>query len=165
MFVLFFMSLLFAGNHGNGIIIRKDLYPKISHQWNVIPKIIICNDSPFNYITVQKAANIWREEGLQIGNIIYESDSNKCDEGGGKINYKRGYIQIRGYRGTFPKYEYLGYTMYFYDKKNKNITYGKIIEFSSEYDISNKDLKLLVHELGHALGYSHYDEKYDIMNR
>lgn len=160
---LLVLSTLFnyahAKDHGNGIVIHKDRYHKKSYAWYQSPKVIVCKDAPYDKKTVEKAVSIWRKEGINISNVLLESNYDQCNNTSGK----KGYIQIMGYRGSFKQSNYLAYTWDRTYLNNSSKTFSSEIEFAS--DVSRYNLKLLVHELGHALGYNHYDNKYDIMNR
>lgn len=160
---LFVLSTLFnyayAKDHGNGIVIHKDYYYKKSYSWYQAPKVIVCKDSPYNKKTVENAVSIWRKEGISILNVVLENNYNQCNSTSGK----KGYIQIMGYRGSFKQSNYLAYTWDRTYLNNSSRTFGSEIEFAN--DVSNNNFNLLVHEIGHALGYEHYNHKYDIMNR
>ena len=162
MFILILSTLInysFAKDHGNGIVINKKNYKNLSTSWHYSPKVIICHDSPYKKETIEKAINIWSQEGVKIGSIHLENKNNKCNIKKGK----EGYIQIMGYRGSYSKKDYHAFTFKRPYSNNKSKTYCKDIEFSP--DVSDSRFNLLVHELGHAFGYDHYDKKFDIMNR
>lgn len=160
---LFVLSALFnysyAKDHGNGIVIHKESYTQSDVQWYTIPNVIICKDSPYSKDTVEKAISIWKKENIKIGNVYLENNNNKCDLQSGKKNY----IQIAGYRKGFNQREYYAFSWKWPYSYSQNSRYSSSIEFAK--DTNDKNIKLLVHELGHALGYKHYDNKYDIMNR
>jgi len=159
-FVLFTLfNYSYAKDHGNGIVIHKHNYPKMEMQWNTTPSIIVCSDSPYTKETVVKAVNIWKREGVKIGDVLLENEQNKCNFISGKKNF----IQIAGYHGNFNQKEYYAFTWDWPIYSGSTQKRSSKIEFAT--DTSRYNLKLLVHELGHTLGYDHYDHKYDIMNR
>ena len=162
MFLFIFATLFnysYAKNHGNGIVIHKEHYNKKSYDWSSAPNVIVCKDSPYKKETVEKAVAIWKKEGIDIGNVYEETNSNKCDSKEGK----KGYIQIYGYRNGFKKEDYFARTWDWRSRKDRSKFWGAEIEFRP--NIKNSQFKLLVHELGHTLGFKHYEDKYDIMNR
>tara|TARA_R110001583_G_scaffold182837_1_gene340977 strand:- start:251 stop:730 length:480 start_codon:yes stop_codon:yes gene_type:complete len=149
------ISFSFAKNHGNGIIINIDKYEKKEASWHYKPDVIVCNDSPYTVMTVKKAVSVWKREGVSVGEVYKETSKNKCYSKG-----KENYIQIMGYRKNYNKNHYYAKTWDWSHKKSKSL-YSVDIEFAP--DISNSNLKLLVHELGHSFGYKHANIKNDIM--
>ena len=158
--ILFFLlgSTSFAKEHYHFSNIHS--YPKMNENtgWSSLPSIIICNNSPYKKETVQKAVNEWKRQGVNVGNVYKESEINVS------CKYRvatHGFIAIKSYDGTFDKkssYAYSSLTLY----SSNNKIVGSECVFAP--DIKNSDYTILLHELGHGLGFDHYNKKNDIMH-
>lgn len=153
-------SISYAGNHtGETNINIKDY--KNKRTWHKIPNILVCNNSPMSKKSVESAINIWKKQGSVVGKVFHESELPhiKCTQG----NYdKIGYIQIKGYDGSFDQKIYDGWT---WTSKNKSENVcGATIVFASYVKDNKYNFKTLLHEIGHGIGYPHQNIKNDLMN-
>lgn len=122
--------------------------PKVS-SWNVVPDILICQDSKVNIRDINVVIDFWEHRGFRFGQV---SKTDNCN------NYHSGYIKFIGDENLDKNY--YGMTEVFeYGDNYKTIT-SAYIEIS---DRESDNLVLLAHELGHALGYNHGNNKNSIM--
>ena len=122
--------------------------PKVS-SWNVVPDILVCQDSKVEIKDINIAIDFWERKGFRFGKV---SKKDNCN------NYHNGYIKFIGDKNLDR--DYYGMTEIFeYGNNHKTIT-SAYIEIS---DKESDNLILLAHELGHALGYNHGNNKNSIM--
>jgi hypothetical protein len=115
-------------------------------KWVSSPDIVICEDSTVSVEDVTSAVKFWEAKGHKFGSIEYVDD---C------LDYHSGYILFVGDENLSSKYA--GMTDLF--EYGGNISSAYIEVWSG----ARKDLKVIAHELGHAIGYEHVNNTYNIM--
>ena len=120
-------------------------YAPQTAKWKYKPDIVVCKDSTVKIETIQRAVKFWEAKGHEFGTISYVDD---C------LDYHSGYILFVGdvdlndsYAGTCEIFDYGGMIVSAY------------IEI---WDDARNNLKVIVHELGHALGYDHSKSIYNV---
>jgi len=147
------VGLTSSANADEKIIMHYDEYDGHENYWKMTPTVIICKDKTvFTEDQVRYAIKVW---GEKYTNIIVR---DTC-------NYKSEYGKIKIVDGKQLKKSEWGYTYYFY--RDITINNKVVREHESalvQLDRNVNDISLLIHEIGHAYGYNHYDHKKDIMN-
>lgn len=139
-------------SYANPVMHYSD-YHGHDNYWEHSPTIIICKSQTiFTKEQVKKAADLWKKDYKKI----IERENCTYKEEKGTIKIVDGKLLDPGN---------WGYTSYYYFKYEEN---GKTIkELTSALVQINKNItseNILIHELGHAFGYNHYDAEYDVMN-
>ena len=118
--------------------------------WNYAPEVYNCQDSPYSEQEVISAIEFWQMQGFVFG---YLHESHDC-----VLNPPSKGIMIEtANRHTFSNYpSNLARTFTVYNGLNQIIF--------SDIQILTKRDRVLEHELGHALGFRHYDKRQHIMN-
>lgn len=128
----------------NALAYTKSDFHHIGY-WESPPDIIICEDAKVEITTVSSAIRFWK-------NIGYELDDEPKKELCGNNIHVPGEIRIVGQRNLDDARYYAMTDRNYYEKNNKfymlsaNIKVGK-----NDY----RNLELIIHELGHALGIDH----------
>jgi len=135
-------------------IIRKRT-PFIKSYWSYPPDILLCHDSGVSDTRLRKAMKYWERLGYEFGKIIIESNPSQCID-----NDTRGLITILLFNNTIDIGPNLAVTKVYYNTKAKYILRAQI--FISPY--SAKKERVLEHEIGHALGWSHFNRRYHMMH-
>jgi hypothetical protein len=119
--------------------------------WEDPPTIIICTEqTDYSREQVEEALEIW---GAEYSEIIESSRCNYSHRGGTiKITDALGYNLGRAWAVTSESFDT--------KKDGKNYFFSAIIRMGDKCS----SFKILVHEMGHALGYRHYVGVQDIMN-
>lgn len=159
------LSLIALTLNSFALDINIDKYRKIE-RWNYAPDVIVCNNSPATVAEVQKAVNAWKEKGISIG-AVRKQIAGECGKEYSQLD--DGKILIAGKLRFLDKLKYNGWTVkYTYT----DIGDGKDI-VTAICEINDETVrerpyythKLLIHEIGHALGYPHQiHSKNDVMS-
>ena len=156
-------SLILLTNVSIAFDINVDHYQR-DEVWKKPPTVVVCNNAPVSLKQVKAAVKIWQSKGEVFG-VIRKQHAGECNNKW--THAETGDIIItKDVRFLDDKYTYNGMTVrYTYEEDRSNIV-SAICEIS---DIKVKREpgyahKLLVHEIGHAIGYSHaYHTKNDVM--
>jgi hypothetical protein len=128
-----------------------------NNQWIINPTIVICKDMTiFDRKQVRFASSLWTSIDFKISNIVI---AEKCD-------YEHEYGKIKIVDGKHISSSLWGYTKYIY-RVHKTFNGKEYKVYKSaviQLDKNVTDLDLLIHELGHAFGFDHYEGEKDVMN-
>jgi len=129
--------------------------PQVGH-WSKPPAIIVCEQAPISEIQIRSAVNFWKRLGYKFGNTQYKYDPlNKClsDE-------PKGYIILHLVtKGVKLEETAIAQTRFYIDNATNEISWAIIYVRSDEIRAT-----IVEHELGHALGFLHYNVTNHLMN-
>tara|TARA_A100001015_G_C15002590_1_gene719224 strand:- start:1177 stop:1710 length:534 start_codon:yes stop_codon:yes gene_type:complete len=126
--------------------------PEQRYKWRMKPTIRVCADSGVSVSRAAHAARYWERLGYSFDGI-YTSLPATC------INPKFGEILISIPDGGFDN-SHMAATRLYTDRKTSEIVKAKIFILPKN---ARKE-RVLEHELGHALGWQHYRQRYHIMH-
>lgn len=120
--------------------------------WVEIPNIRVCNDTKINIFRVKNALQYWKRLGYKFGDLSID----------------RGIICKEPIRGeiliTIPSNKmdskHLAATQIYTEKNTPTIAMAKIYIYPRVARIP----RALEHEIGHALGWRHYNQRHHIMH-
>ena len=123
--------------------------------WSLTPTIIVCEHAPISQRQIVKAVNFWKRLGHRFFSTQYKHDPlNKC-----MMDDPVGYVVIHLVTSGVPMEDKaLAQTHFYVDNLTNKIQYAKIY--------MRRDIRetVLEHELGHALGFMHFNKINHIMN-
>jgi hypothetical protein len=124
-------------------------------SWGLTPTVIVCRYAPINQRQIIKAVNVWKSLGHRFYSTQYKHDPmNKC-----LMEQPEGYIVIHLVTaGIGMEDTALAQTHFYVDNITNKILYAKI------YMRSDVRETVLEHELGHALGFLHFNKINHLMN-
>ena len=148
LFVSVFLSLLafmYAQEEDYTYNVKKNKIEKYSVPyalWDTKPLVKVCMFAPVTKKEVQEAMAWWDERGYAFEGVIYDAFCY--------TNVLPGHIVIDVHNQISHRYnpDNLGNTFTMYDKETKEIQAASIY-------LGEMRTRVLVHELGHALGWSH----------
>jgi len=137
-------------------VIRKRV-PFIRSYWISPPDIRLCLSSGVSEVRLRKALTYWERLGYEFGVITVEKSSYECSSGG-----RYGEITILLFNNSvnFDFSSHLAVTQVYYHTSLKHIMKAQI--YINSY--GSKKERTLEHEIGHALGWAHYNRRYHIMH-
>ena len=121
--------------------------------WGAPPTVRVCSNTPISKYRVEEALNFWRDLGYEFGTIIYNDSTDWCS---GSVYF--GSITIMPNQSSFNSQTLAQTNRMAYNE----LVVGARIEIRA--DSYDRPL-LLEHELGHALGWPHYNVEGHIMHR
>ena len=144
----------FYGNYERIPLI--DNRPPQVAQWERTPTIIVCEHAPITQRQIISAVNFWKKLGYRFYSTQYKHDPmNKC-----LMNEPMGYIVVHMVTAEIRLDESsLAQTRFYVDNMTNKILYAKI------YMRSDVRETVLEHELGHALGFLHFNKINHLMNK
>jgi hypothetical protein len=123
--------------------------------WGLTPTVIVCEYAPISQVQINSAVNFWKRLGYKFYTTQYKQDPlNKC-----LSDTPKGYIVIHLIsREIKLEDSALAQTQFFVNNDTNKIEWA-IIHMRS--DIRET---VLEHELGHALGFLHFNKINHLMN-
>jgi hypothetical protein len=112
------------------------------YVWDSKPQVVLCDDAKAKKEDVELAMKFWKQNMFGMHDKIV---SKPC-----KKTHRKGEIRITGQRDLDTK-KYYAFTMR--DTSSIEISAATILI----EDTQSNNLKLIIHELGHALGVNHTD--------
>ena len=126
--------------------------PVQSYSWAVDPTIKVCADTKVPLFRIQQAVHYWEDLGYDFDGIYIDHQPN-C------MNPKFGEIIITLPEPGFSP-DHIAATRVYTLKKTNEIIKTKIFILPKHARKS----RVLEHEIGHALGWKHYPQRYHIMH-
>ena len=157
------LSLILIASNAFGFDINTHRYQK-EKQWKNPPNVVVCDNAPVTLKQVKAAVKEWQEHGENF-KIVRKQYKGECNRSW--TSAENGDIIItKDVRFLNDKFHYNGMTVKYTYPEDRTAIVSAICEIS---DIKVKSEprythKLLVHEIGHAIGYPHaYFSKNDVM--
>jgi len=130
--------------------------PKLETFWeSEMPDFIFCRSSGISKSRAYQGVAYWRNLGYPIENVRYVDDAPECH-----LEETPGTVVIRLIDNTLPIGNHLAITKVFFYKDTKKIIRSNIYLIRS---YANRP-RLIEHEIGHALGWRHYNRYLHVMN-
>ena len=133
----------------------QDRPPQVA-TWDVTPTVIVCDSAPISETQIKSGVRFWKNLGYRFFPTQYKYDPmGKCEN-----SNPTGYIIIHLVtEGVKLEDVALAQTHFFVDNETNTIDWA-IIYFRSDVRST-----VLEHELGHALGFLHYNKINHLMNQ
>jgi len=137
-------------------VIRIRSSPRLETFWyETMPSFIFCKSSGISRSRASQGISYWRRLGYPISNIQYVNDAPECHG-----DVPDGTVVIRLIDNTIAIGNNLAVTKVYYYRESKKIIRADIYLISG---YANR-ARLIEHEIGHALGWKHYNRHLHIMN-
>ncbi len=123
--------------------------------WAMTPTVIVCEYAPVSQIQINSSVSFWKRLGYRFYNTQYKYDPlNKC-----LSDAPKGYIVIHLITAGIKLEESaLAQTHFYVDNDTNEIQWAIIY---MRHDVR---ATVLEHELGHALGFLHFNQINHLMN-
>ena len=125
-------------------------------KWHTIPKIVVCHTAPIEELSVKSAVVFWTRLGYKFRTTLYKKDTAACSD-----DTPNGYIVIHLVSKELREKmdtNILAETHFYVDRYTKEIGWAKI------YLVTKPPKLVLEHEIGHALGFLHYNKNGHLMH-
>tara|TARA_B100000287_G_C20559150_1_gene751713 strand:- start:536 stop:1069 length:534 start_codon:yes stop_codon:yes gene_type:complete len=126
--------------------------PQKNYSWTIEPNVRICNSTEISVFRVNQALRYWEKLGYKFGSV-YTDSSPLC------MNARFGEIVITLPEAGFGSGQIASTKIYTHVKTN-DIVKAKIFMLPKN---ARKE-RVLEHEIGHALGWRHYNQKFHMMH-
>ena len=136
-------------------IIKFYRKPIVSSYWEHMPGIRICTDSNVTEARADRARKFWIRLGYEIGEVYIDDGSAICRIGG-----VTGEITVMLVNTEVPIGNKMAVTRTWFNSEDRSILRAQVYVLGG---FANKE-RLLEHEIGHALGWAHYNRRYHLMN-
>ena len=133
----------------------EGMLPRIGH-WKYTPTVILCQGAPADVASVERAVRWWADRGYPFFSTVSTEDApGEC-----RAEFPVGFITIKvGHQQMFTDGDDLAETHFDVDDETREITWAKVY-------LRGRPLERVVeHELGHALGFIHTQERGHLMHR
>ena len=123
--------------------------------WSLTPTVIVCEHAPVSEVQIRSAVSFWKRLAYRFHNTQYKYDPlNKCQS-----DSPKGYIVIHLVTQGIKMEESSLAQTHFYVDNNTNE-----IEWAIIYMRNDIRATVIEHEIGHALGFLHYNQINHLMN-
>jgi len=136
-------------------VIRFRRLPFLRHSWVGLPVIRVCHDSGVRRSRAEQAVRFWQRLGYPLDQIRWDTGSEICRSGG-----MYGEVTVMMARGGVDMGDNMGITKTYFHTESGEILKAQIFVLGG---YANRD-RLLEHEIGHALGWVHYNRRLHLMN-
>ena len=126
--------------------------PRQTATWKVPPSVRVCTDSGVSVARTRRALSYWEKNGYTFG-IVRGDPFSMC------MTPKHGEIVVTLPESGFGG-EHMASTRLYTDISTGEIVRAKIHMLPKN---ASKE-RVLEHEIGHALGWAHYKQRYHIMH-
>ena len=115
--------------------------------WDMKSRIVLCDDAKISKFNLSQAISFWNRAGYGVSTEVIEKE---CES-----DHLLGEIRVTSQR-DLDLQKYYGFTE---RKISEGILFAATIKIE---DASSNSLKLMIHEMGHALGieHSHFDRSH-----
>jgi len=129
--------------------------PPQAGRWKLTPTVIVCEYAPISEVQALSAVNFWKRLGYRFYNTQYKYDPlNKC-----LSESPKGYIVIHMVaQGVKMEESAIAQTQFYVDTDTHEIEWAIIYLRTDVLET------VLEHELGHALGFLHFNNINHLMN-
>jgi len=143
----------YTSNFKNIPAVNK-LPPRVA-RWSLMPTVLVCDHAPITEVQIKSATKFWKDLGHRFFRIQYKYDPlNKCLD-----KQPTGYIIVHMVtQGIDLESRSLAETHFFVNNDTNKIEWAII------YMRTDVKETVLEHEIGHALGYLHYNKINHLMN-
>ncbi len=155
---LAFLSCIAAHDHAYGYNINAPIQtfvigqPHKNANWQHPPDIRICSDTGVTAFRINHAISFWKKLGYNFGSVSIDNSAN-C------MRVYFGEILITLPDGSFDNSKIASTRVY---SKTNTDEIVKVKIFIMPKD--SRKARVLEHEIGHALGWTHYNKKFHIMH-
>lgn len=152
------LSCVTATSHSYNHFIEKPMEafvvgkPHRKASWAIEPDIRVCYDTGVSAIRISHAISFWKKLGYKFGSIRMDA-SPTC------MKAYFGEILITLPESGFNNSQ-IASTRVYSKLKTDEIVKAKIFIMPKD----SRRVRVLEHEIGHALGWSHYNKKFHIMH-
>lgn len=126
--------------------------PQKNSDWAVEPNVRVCHSTEISVFRVNQALRYWEKLGYKFGAVI-------SDASPGCMNAKFGEILITLPESGFGAGQIASTKIYTHIQRN-DIVKAKIFMLPKN---ARKE-RVLEHEIGHAIGWRHYNQKFHMMH-
>tara|TARA_Y100001963_G_C6757000_1_gene437434 strand:+ start:369 stop:902 length:534 start_codon:yes stop_codon:yes gene_type:complete len=153
-----FLSCIVTGDHSYAYNINAPIQtfvvgqPYKNASWRHPPEIRVCSDTKVTAFRINHAVSYWQKLGYKFGSVSVDNSIN-CT----KAYY--GEILITLPDSSFDNTK-IASTRIYSKISTDEIVKAKIFIMPKD----SKKARVLEHEIGHALGWAHYNKKFHIMH-
>jgi hypothetical protein len=130
--------------------------PTREGNWKNPPGVFVCSQTPITQGRINQAIRVWERLGYEIEGAFMRIDLPVCQR---EEDFSWGNIIIRLRGQDFPE-DKLAVTRTFKRVEDGTIV-GAVIEIQA---FAPEKERTMEHEIGHALGWKHFNRKYHLMN-
>lgn len=159
--ILLLMSCMGVVTHQDAILKINETFPVKAFAlgapvrkaaWKEPPNVRLCATSEVSLSRIYRALEYWSRIGYEFG-IVRKDNFSMC------MNPKMGEIIITLPESGFNN-SHMASTRLYTDTRTGEIVKAKILVLPK----NAKKERVIEHEFGHALGWSHYPQRYHIMH-